>query len=643
MRKTIILLLIAMLFLPAWAFELNDSTVIQLQQIDIEAIRKKQFPEIGRIVRRVDAAQLSIQPVQTTEAILRTIPGVDIRQRGVGGTQSDISLRGGSFDQVLVLLNGIDISDPQTGHHHLNLPVDAADLSGVEVLQGAASRRYGTEAFSGAVNFSTQVQPGNQLKAEASYGSFNTHKLRLAANVESGEFRNFTSVVQTASDGHRHNTDFNRFNMYSLTSWNNEKVGVTELQLGLQHKSFGANGFYTLAYPEQFEHTRTLFSSLRWRKSWEALDVSAQIHSRRHYDRFELFRDFNGAAAWYTDHNYHQTDVNGGGVNLQYYTEIGKFNGGVNLRNDHVYSTVLGHLIPENREKPLNRFEKGQDKYFTREANRFISTAFLDYTGNWNQFLISGGVSLSNSRDYGKHFNYGAELSYFIQNDLSVFVSANTASRLPTFTDLFYQNATHEANPDLQAEKSLNIEGGISYSGKQLHTRASVFHRRGTNIIDWVRYEGDLKWKSLNMVAVNTTGAEISAEYKPQSENLNRLLLAYTWIDSDKVAEGFDSKYALDYLRHQLLLGLDHRIYRNIAASWNVSLSDRAGSYTDFASGELMAYNPFVLVNTRVRWDMKKLQVYADVNNLLNVDYVDFGGLPLPGLHVMAGVKWMLR
>lgn len=642
MRKTIIFCLFAVLVFPALALEFADTTAIQLKQVNVDADRKKQFPDIGRVVRRVDGPELMNMPMQSTETILRTIPGVDIRQRGVGGTQSDISLRGGSFDQVLVLLNGIDISDPQTGHHHLNLPLDAADMSSVEVLQGAASRRYGTNAFSGAVNFITEVEPGNNIKAEATYGSFNTHKVRVAANVSSGEFRNFTSVVQTASDGYRHNTDFKRFNLYSLTQWNNDKFGTAELQLGLQHKSFGANGFYSLSFPEQFEHTRTLFSSLRWKKSWESLDMTAQLNSRRHYDRFELFRDFKGAAPWYSDHNYHQTDVHGGGVSMQYFSKIGKFSGGFNLRNDHVYSTVLGHLIPEDKEKPLNRFEKGAEKYFTREDNRFIKTGFVDYTGNWNQFIFSGGVSLSDSRDFGTHVNYGAELSYFIQNDFSLFVSANTASRLPTFTDLFFRNATHEANPDLQAETSLNLEGGISYSNRRLQTKASVFHREGRNIIDWVRYAGATKWKSQNLVAVNTLGAEVSAEYKPESRYLNHLKVAYTWIDSDKVADGFDSRYALDYLRHQLLLGVDHRIISNVGASWNVSLSDRAGDYRDFASGGFAEYKPFVLVNTRIRWDINKIQLYADINNLLNVDYVDFGGLPLPGFHMMAGLKWRL-
>jgi vitamin B12 transporter len=595
------------------------------------------------VVRRIDSAQLHVQPALTTEALLRFVPGVDVRQRGAGGTQADLSLRGGSFDQVLVLLNGIDLSDPQTGHHHMNLPVDVADLSGVEVLQGAASRRYGSGAFSGAINFATKTSKARQLNAEASYGSFNTYRLRAAANLSSGEFSNFTSLTYTASDGYRHNTDYNRMNLYSLTSWQNEKAGTAELQLGLQQKSFGANGFYTLAYPEQFEHTRTLFSSLRWKKQWEDVDLTVQMHSRRHYDRFELFRDFNGAASWYQDHNYHLTDVNGAGANLQYFSAIGKFSSGLSFRNDHVYSTVLGFAIPDTEEKPINKFEKEAGKVFTKEANRFITTAFLDYTGNWNGFVLTGGLSLTNSRDYSTHWNFGGELSYFLQNELSFYVSANTATRLPTFTDLFYQNATHTANPGLQPEKSLNMEGGVAYNERRFSARASVFARRGSNIIDWVRYAGETKWNSLNMVAVNTAGAEFSFEYKPESRMINQLQISYTYIQNDKIADGFDSKYALDYLRHQFLLGIDHRIVDRLSASWNVSMSDRAGTYTEFSTGTIIGYEPFWLVNARIRYDLNNWQFFADVNNILDVSYVDFGGLPLPGIHFQAGVKWNLK
>jgi iron complex outermembrane receptor protein len=642
MRK-FILLFAVLTVLPLKSVELTDTTIIRLKQVEVEAARKKQFPEIGRVVRRIDSAQLQVQPALTTEALLRFVPGVDVRQRGAGGTQADLSLRGGSFDQVLVLLNGIDITDPQTGHHHMNLPVDIADLTGVEVLQGAASRRYGSGAFSGAINFATRASKNRQVSAEASYGSYNTYRLRAAANLSSGEFSNFTSLTYTASDGYRHNTDYNRMNLYSLTSWQNEKAGITELQLGLQHKSFGANGFYTLAYPEQYEHTRTLFSSLRWKKQWDDLDLTVQAHSRRHYDRFELFRDFSGAASWYQDHNYHLTDVNGASASLQYFSNIGKISAGLSFRNDHVYSTVLGHPIPDSEEKPANVFEKDAAKVFTREANRFISNAFVDYTGNWNNFVLTGGISLGSSIDYGPQLNFGTELSYFVQNELSFFVSANTATRLPTFTDLFYQNATHTANPGLQPEKSLNIEGGIAYNEQRFSARASVFARRGTNIIDWVKYAGETKWSSLNLVEVNTAGAEFSVEYKPESNIINHLQMSYTFIQNDKIAEGFDSKYALDYLRHQFLLGIDHRIMNRLSASWNVSMNDRAGNYSDFNTGIITDYNPFWLVNTRLRYDLKNWQLFADVNNVLNVSYVDFGGLPLPGIHFQAGFRWNLK
>lgn len=642
MRK-IMLFFAVLIVLPTLSSGLTDTTIVRLKQVDVEAARKKQFPEIGRVVRRIDSMQLQVQPALTMESMLRFVPGVDVRQRGVGGTQTDLSLRGGSFDQVLVLLNGIDLSDPQTGHHHMNLPVDISDLTSVEVLQGAASRRYGSGAFSGAVNFATQTSQGRQLSADASYGSFNTYRLRAASNLSSGEFSNFTSLTYAASDGYRHNTDYKRMNLYSLTSWQNEKAGTAELQLGLQHKSFGANGFYSLAFPEQFEHTRTLFSSLRWKKQWENIDLNVQMHSRRHYDRFELFRNFNGAASWYQDHNYHLTDVNGAGANVQYFSSLGKLSGGFSLRNDHVYSTVLGFAIPETEEKPINRFEKNKDKVFTREANRFITTAFLDYTGNWNSFVLTGGLSLTNSRDYGSHWNFGGELSYFLQNELSLYVSANTASRLPTFTDLFYQNATHTANPGLQPEKSLNMEGGIAYNEQRFSARASVFARRGTNIIDWVRYAGETKWKSLNMVAVNTAGAEFSVEYKPESRMINHLQMSYTYIQNDKIADGFDSKYALDYLRHQFLLGIDHRIFDRLSASWNVSMSDRTGNYTAFTTGAIAEYEPFWLVNTRIRYDLNNWQFYADINNLLHVSYVDFGGLPLPGIHFQAGIRWKIN
>ena len=622
------------------SYRLSDTTIIRLAGIEINANRNREFSRAGRVVEELTATQVRKLPVETIDALLRQLPGVDIRQRGMGSTQADISIRGGSFDQVLVLVNGINVTDPQTGHHNLNLPIDLNDLQSVEVLQGAASRRYGSQAFSGAINFVTGPSAKNNLKIALTTGAFDTNSQQLSFTTGK-RIRNFTSLGRYSSDGHRTNTDYDILNVYNRTIWNTRKSGTFDAQFSRQYKSFGANGFYGLAFPNQFEHTRARLSSLSWEKQYNRLNMQASLFRRRHYDRFELYRDFKGASASYTKHNYHKTTVNGGAINARLDTEIGLFTTGLEIKTDHIYSTRLG--LPITGKLPRNTDERSSDIYYTREATRSMTNGYVGYSGSIDQLFLSAGVSASYSEDFGMKHHYGADLSYFFTNELSAFVSANTSSRLPTFTDLYYEDPIRKSNPALKPETAQTFEGGVAYRQKNLGVKAGFFTRFGQDIIDWVKYSGNNFWVSENLTAINTQGMYAGLEYLPEEGPFTRLAASYQLMNSDKKAEGFDSKYALDFLKHQFTATAQHSILKNVDATWTVLLKDRAGEYADFATGLQTAYKPYLLISSRISWNLKRTRLYADVNNLLNIKYVDFGGLPMPGFHISAGVKWQLK
>ena len=635
-----ILILFVAIYMNSHAIEFNDSSIIRLSDVDIHASRQKQFSEIGKVLKVVHADEIRSLPVQTLDVLLKNIAGVDVRQRGMGGTQADISLRGGSFDQVLILLNGVNITDPQTGHHNLNIPIDLSEVARVEVLQGSAARRYGNQAFSGAINIVTDTHSKSLIDASLSAGSFNTYAQKLTVGLGKKALRHFTSVAHNSSDGYRPNTDYKTLNVYSQTTWNSNKLGDFDFQAAWQHKSFGANGFYALAYPNQFEHTQTQFSSLSWQKAFSDLHVNIRAYQRRHYDRFELFRDFQGAASWYVDHNYHLTDVSGGVFDFQHFADFGKISGGVELRNDHIFSTVLGTEIQDINQRPKNQYERQQDKYFNKEAARFIKTGYVDFSKNIQKVYFSAGASISQSEEFGVQNHFGGDVSYFFTNHLSVFATANTASRLPTFTDLYYQSATQNANPNLKPEFSTTAELGMKYHHGAFQLQGSTFFRQGKNIIDWVKFPDQEKWESMNLTELNTFGVHVAGGYSFDKMILNSISFAYSFINADKLLGDFDSKYALDYLRHQIIFQANHKIINNLEMTWNISYNDRAGDYADFISGNKMNYQPYLMVSSRVAWQFRNFVIYADANNLLDNKFVDFGGLPQPGRHGNLGVRF---
>ena len=138
-KKTLSLALLATL-LPQLGMmaQSNTTDTQQLHEISVHAQPTKVYSDQLRVVMSIDKTTIAQMPVQTVQELLNNLPGLDVRQRGGSGVQADISMRGGTFDQVLILLNGVAISDPQTGHHTLNLPIDLNMVERVEILQGGA-------------------------------------------------------------------------------------------------------------------------------------------------------------------------------------------------------------------------------------------------------------------------------------------------------------------------------------------------------------------------------------------------------------------------------------------------------------------------------------------------------------------------
>jgi iron complex outermembrane receptor protein len=640
-KKTIVCVVLALIFnlMPAQEYRLfYDDISVELKDVDVNASRNKLYSELGRILIVVDKSEIAMTAVKSIDELLNFVGGIDVRHRGNNGVQADISIRGGSFDQVLVLLNGINITDPQTGHYTMDIPLDIADVERVEVLQGSSARVLGPNAFSGAINIVTTEKKQHEINLQMNAGSFGYLAESLTGALSFEKFSSFISASHKKSDGYRENTDFDQLNIYWANSLKTKKSGNFDAQLSMQHKSFGANGFYSLAYPNQFEHTKTYLASLSWNLNKDKWQHNANVYWRRHHDRFELFRAAKNAPDWYTGHNYHQTDVLGASVSTTYAATWGKTTLGYDLRNEHIYSNTLGTEMNAPRPVP---FEK--EVYFTKKTNRLLSNFFVDYAKNMEKWYFSGGGALSFSSDFGSHFYGGVDIAYHFTDEWRIFTSANSAVRLPTFTDLYYQSATQIANPDLNPEKSFTVELGTEFSKNRWKTNATAFYRFGTNIIDWVKEPDAVKWESRNLTNVNAFGFDYSFQYRLERRFIDRVSCAYSFVYLDKSAENFDSKYALDYLRHKVVLGAGHPLIKNLALSWNLSLFDRSGNYTDFDSGSLTNYAPYCLLNARLLWQTKWLDLFVDANNIFNTEYADYGGLPQPKFNFNVGAAIKIK
>src|ERR1035437_662256 len=160
---------------PEFVFAQTDSTKVSkeynLDEVEVSAQRTPvAFSQVARIASVISKEEIEAAPVQSIQDLLEYALSVDVRQRGPNGVQADISVRGGSFDQTLILLNGISISDPQTGHHSLNLPVSLQNIQRIEILEVPAARVFGPNAFSVAITIITTPEGPTQLKVDVSAG-----------------------------------------------------------------------------------------------------------------------------------------------------------------------------------------------------------------------------------------------------------------------------------------------------------------------------------------------------------------------------------------------------------------------------------------------------------------------------------------
>ncbi len=293
---------------PLTVYAQADTIVIApLREVDEVEVRGKKsllLPGSGVMVISVPVSGLRQYPSSGLQDILEYAANIDIRQRGRNGVQSDISIRGGTFGHVLVMLNGISMNDPQTGHGSMDLPVDKDIIERIEVTFGPSSMIHGPGAFTGAVNIITAKDEPSHISAGLEAGSFGLLKTKLNLVHTKGPLSSVLSLSRQSSQGYAPDTDFRTYNIYLNSSYSSARLNAT-LQAGYQNKHFGASGFYTPLFPHQFERTGLSFMSLQT-ESGIKMKLSSRLYWRQRHDEFLLDRD---DPAFYR--NLHRTDVYG--------------------------------------------------------------------------------------------------------------------------------------------------------------------------------------------------------------------------------------------------------------------------------------------------------------------------------------------
>lgn len=625
----------------------HDTTEIKMQfdldEIEVNAQRTPAlYSQVARIVSVIERKEIEATPAQSVQELLEYVAGVDVRQRGTEGVQADVSIRGGTFDQTLILLNGVNITDPQTGHHNLNLPISLSQVERIEILEGPAARVYGPNAFSGAINIVTKQWVKNSIKMEVGGGSFGSFNSNISGAFNAGGLNNTLALNYKSSDGYINNTDFKVSNFYYSNRLDLKK-GRFSFQSGYSKKGFGANSFYTPKFPNQYEETKTLFTSAKW-ESNQRFHFTPVVYWRRHQDRFELFR--NNPASWYKHHNYHLTNVYGANMNLWLQWKLGKTALGAEFRSENILSNVLGTEMDSPKEVP------GENALFTKSASRNTASVFLEHVVYFNRWTFTAGL-MSNyisGSNLGVNLFPGVDASYNFTKAFKIYGSYNTSLRMPTFTDLYYEGPTNIGNPDLRPEKSATIEGGIKLNDKFIQGHFVVFYRRGDDIIDWIKMDDETVWQPLNLTRLNSLGTEVHLQLNLRkrfgSPLPEKIFVSYFFNNLEKNDFDFISNYVLDNLKHKFVGGIHQSITRQITFNLKAVFQKREGTYAEYKNGDWgneVSYKPFWMFDTKVNYNLKRFNSFVSVNNIFDTTYNDIGNVLQPGRWIKAGIIYQFN
>lgn len=575
-----------------------DSVTIESTRIDLP------FKENSRTISIITAEVIEDSPATNLAELLQQEAGIDIRRQGIYGMQADLYIRGGSFDQTLLLIDGIKVEDPQTGHHTLNIALPLEVIKRIEIIKGPAARIFGQNAFTGAINIVTKTNGDLKNNVGFQLGSYNQQHATatLGKSLDKASVMGHASI--NSSEGYRYNTDFQNQNYFLKSSFNTKTTPI-DIIATFSERKFGGNQFYAIDAKEQYEETQSSLVGISTIIKRGDLKISPQLYWKRNQDMYLYIR--NNPSVY---RNLHISNKVGIQINSSYSSSFGVTGFGIDVAKVKMNSNRLG-----NRERWMGNF--------------FLEHRFslLD-----NKLDVTPGVAVNYFSEFDFNAFPGIDLGYRINDSFRVYANAGYTYRVPTYNDLYYVGRQDIGNENLVPERAISEEIGLKYFGNKLNASVAFFNRDSDNLIDYTKENEDDKWQSNNLKRLNSNGieAQLSSPFK-LGQYTQSLSLGYTYLNEDlgTVKSNF-SKYVINSLNQHLTANIKTQFSKNFSQSVVYKFADRA-------NGE-----NYSVVDVQLKLMINTLELTLTGNNIFNASYIETGIVPMPKGNVLVGLRAFL-
>ena len=594
---------------------------IELDQVELMSSPRIEVDKGDNSISMLTISNEEIKQSTATNVseLLQQVAGIDIRRRGAEGMQADLYIRGGSFDQTLLLIDGIKVEDPQTGHHTMNMTIPLEVIEKIEIIKGSASRIYGQNAFTGAVNIITKKKIKNDLSIELSNGSFDQKSGGFTIQKELKSSDILFNYSRNESDGYRYNTDYENDEFFIKSNFKIKDHKISAIG-AFNERKFGANGFYASpAAIDQYEETQASLIGFSTTYKTDDLILKPKLYWKRNQDMYVYLRQDPSVYR-----NLHISNKVGVEINASTSNLLGNLGLGFDLSKVYLESNNLG----ERKRTMLNMFIEQQVKLNNDKIDFTPGVAITFFSD------VSTKLNYQNNFFNNLFFYPGMDLGYRLDNNLKLYTNIGFTYRIPTYTDLFYTSPTTLGNENLKLEKALTKEIGLKYLKDDFNFNFSLYQRDASDIIDYVRNNESEPWQANNIREINTNGFELNMGYKFYlgSFRMQTINIGYSNIDDELLETDFAfSRYALNTLKNQ------------ITGTYTFEINEKIYSTVAYKNAERSNEEKYTIIDFKTSYKSDKFTLSVILNNILDTEYSETNLVPMPGFNSLIQINYSIN